>query len=547
VVPSPIAAEPSSSRRRSPRVEGRPPLGRAARARPARRRSVDERLAVPLPVRRRTVVDRHHELAVDLRDGLTVVFRAYDDAVAYRLQTALDGEIRVRDEEAGFRFPSGSTAGCRSPTARAARTRTAPHELRGGLHRPAPRELGPAEAGLPAVLVAVPNGPKGRPHRGRPRRLPRDVGHGIDGRHAGAPGPLPRLPARGDGDGDAFPQAIVTKRAAHVAVTSGRRSSPGASSRSPTATPSSRRPTSFWRLGGETATGDWSWIKGGKSQSEWLWDNIPLRRPVAGRLTTPTPTGTTSRSPSASAPATSSSTPAWSKVTDVFDLTREIDVPRARERGPRPRRRRRPSGPRRSPSPARWARRSTASASGGSPGSWSDFMDRTTSRWSRSTARWRRRPRSGRLFVDFHGAFKPTGLERRFPNAITREGLVASEWNKWSEILTRSTRCLSPSSAGCGGRWTTSPAHAECAEGRLPRPRLAAMSQGTRVHQAASTSLRKPVGKDGRQPSRTTSASPTSPPPRVDPHALRSARPRRCGRDFVVTSGGGGGDVWVGP
>jgi hypothetical protein len=24
----------------------------------------------------------------------------------------------------------------------------------------------------------------------------------------------------------------------------------------------------------ETAAGDWSWIRGGKSQSEWLWDNI---------------------------------------------------------------------------------------------------------------------------------------------------------------------------------------------------------------------------------------------------------------------------------
>ena len=99
--PSPIGLE----------VEGRPPLGRAARARPARRRSVDERLAVPVPVRRRTVVDRHHELAVDLRDGLAVVFRAYDDAVAYRFA---DGARRPRSgwtERGGrhFRFARGST------------------------------------------------------------------------------------------------------------------------------------------------------------------------------------------------------------------------------------------------------------------------------------------------------------------------------------------------------------------------------------------------------------------------------------------------------
>ena len=37
------------------------------------------------------------------------------------------------------------------------------------------------------------------------------------------------------------------------------------------------------------------------------------------------------------------------------------------------------------------------------------------------------------LMVDFHCAYKPTGLERRFPNAITREGVIASEYDKWSD------------------------------------------------------------------------------------------------------------------
>lgn len=35
------------------------------------------------------------------------------------------------------------------------------------------------------------------------------------------------------------------------------------------------------------------------------------------------------------------------------------------------------------------------------------------------------------MIVDFHGAFKPTGLERTYPNCLTREGVKGLEWNKF--------------------------------------------------------------------------------------------------------------------
>ncbi|MFT6203781.1 MAG: alpha-glucosidase [Spirosomataceae bacterium] len=38
-----------------------------------------------------------------------------------------------------------------------------------------------------------------------------------------------------------------------------------------------------------------------------------------------------------------------------------------------------------------------------------------------------------KIIVDFHGAFKPTGLERTYPNCITREGVKGLEWNKFSD------------------------------------------------------------------------------------------------------------------
>jgi alpha-glucosidase len=37
-----------------------------------------------------------------------------------------------------------------------------------------------------------------------------------------------------------------------------------------------------------------------------------------------------------------------------------------------------------------------------------------------------------KLLVDFHGAYKPTGLSRTYPNVLTSEGVKGLEHNKWS-------------------------------------------------------------------------------------------------------------------
>ncbi len=41
------------------------------------------------------------------------------------------------------------------------------------------------------------------------------------------------------------------------------------------------------------------------------------------------------------------------------------------------------------------------------------------------------------LLVDFHGAYKPTGLARTFPNFITQEGVLGNEYNKFKAAVCR--------------------------------------------------------------------------------------------------------------
>ena len=40
------------------------------------------------------------------------------------------------------------------------------------------------------------------------------------------------------------------------------------------------------------------------------------------------------------------------------------------------------------------------------------------------------------LMVDYHGAFKPTGLRVTYPNLLTREGVLGNEYNKFSDRVT---------------------------------------------------------------------------------------------------------------
>ena len=65
-----------------------------------------------------------------------------------------------------------------------------------------------------------------------------------------------------------------------------------------------------------------------------------------------------------------------------------------------------------------------------------DFMDRE----DQDMVNWYRRIikacAENRLMVDFHGAYKPDGIERTWPNMLTREGVMGNEYNKWSDRVT---------------------------------------------------------------------------------------------------------------
>ena len=65
-----------------------------------------------------------------------------------------------------------------------------------------------------------------------------------------------------------------------------------------------------------------------------------------------------------------------------------------------------------------------------------DFMDRTDQEMVGFYHRLLRAAARHHLLVDLHGAYRPTGLIRTFPNFLTQEGVLGAEYNKWSRRIT---------------------------------------------------------------------------------------------------------------
>ncbi|MCP9494901.1 MAG: glycoside hydrolase family 97 protein [Pyrinomonadaceae bacterium MAG19_C2-C3] len=65
-----------------------------------------------------------------------------------------------------------------------------------------------------------------------------------------------------------------------------------------------------------------------------------------------------------------------------------------------------------------------------------DFMDRDDQAMVAFYHRILKTAAEHRLIVDLHGAYKPTGLSRTYPNYLTQEGVLGAEYNKWTKRIT---------------------------------------------------------------------------------------------------------------
>jgi len=90
------------------------------------------------------------------------------------------------------------------------------------------------------------------------------------------------------------------------------------------------------------------------------------------------------------------------------------------------------------------------------------------------------------LIVNFHGAYKPTGIRRTYPNLITREGVLGLEYSKWSDRCDPEHELILPFTRMLAGPMDFTPGSFRTVMKENFDPQaLPPVAMGTRCHQLA--------------------------------------------------------------
>lgn len=115
-----------------------------------------------------------------------------------------------------------------------------------------------------------------------------------------------------------------------------------------------------------------------------------------------------------------------------------------------------------------------------------DFMQRNDQYMVNSYEQIAKKCAELEMLVDYHGAFKPSGLRRTYPNVVNYEGLKGNENHKWSDVITPEHNVTLPYTRMVAGPIDYTPGsmlnrNKDNFSVSFERP----VSMGTRAHQVA--------------------------------------------------------------
>jgi len=115
-----------------------------------------------------------------------------------------------------------------------------------------------------------------------------------------------------------------------------------------------------------------------------------------------------------------------------------------------------------------------------------DFMDKDDQWMVNYYHRIAKETAKREILVNFHGAYKPAGIRRMYPNVLTREGVNGGEQYKWSMRQTPEHNLTTPFSRMVAGPMDYTPGAMTNAQKKDYKPIFdQPMSMGTRCHQIA--------------------------------------------------------------
>ena len=397
------------------------------------RRTVNETIRPVVAEKRSVIPDRYNELRLSFGPKLAATFRAYDDGVAYRFETAIDGEVIVRNESAGMRLSKDDSiwialVNCRKEPG----VDCIQSNYEENYQQLTADAVPEARLGYLPITVQTAGGYLGFTEsdlRDYPglwlRRVPGEPALASD---------FARYPLEEQVFGGEFKQSLVTRRADFLARTSGTRTFPW---RVLMVSPDAAGLLGndlVYRLASPLELQDVSWIRPGQSTEEWITSRLLYGVDFKSGLNTATYRYYIDFAAEYGVEYMMFDA-GWSDAGDNTKLNADIDVPGliayANSKGV---------------AVLLWNEANALSrnleealdryAAWGARGIMVDFMDRDDQPMLRFQEHLAREAAKRRLVVNLHGVAKPTGLQRAFPNLLTREAVLGHEYNMWSERVT---------------------------------------------------------------------------------------------------------------
>ncbi|MHB8610014.1 MAG: glycoside hydrolase family 97 protein [Candidatus Acidiferrales bacterium] len=395
-------------------------LGREAKVMQSKERSVNDVLEPVVRQKFAKIRENFNEIRLEMDGGYAVVFRAYNEGAAYRLETSLpQQQVKIYGEEVNFRFPSNFVAYYPQEDSFFSHNerRYVPQKL---------SEIAPAFlATLPAV-VAAGNGVKLVIAESDVEDYPGLWLRGTGGN--GLDGTFPPYPLKEKLENEL--DFRVVESADYIAVTNGTRTFPWRVMGIAEKDGDLLTNQLVWLLEKPSQVQDASWIKPGKVAWDWWNYNNIYGVDFKAGINTQTYKYYVDFAAKYGIPYILLDA-GWYKPRNVLEVVPEINMEEltayARQKNV---------------GIILWVAWKTLDdqlipaldlyAKWGIKGIKVDFMQRSDQLLINYYYKVARETAKRKMLVDFHGDQKPASMTRTWPNLISAEGVRGLEWSKWS-------------------------------------------------------------------------------------------------------------------
>ncbi|NQT77742.1 MAG: glycoside hydrolase family 97 protein [Bacteroidetes bacterium] len=439
-----------------------------------KRRSVDQLISPVVRQKSAEVRDHFNELSISFKGKYSLIFRAYDEGVAYRWESSIKDELIVLTEEASFSFPDNYLVFFPEEE------RLFTHQEREYLYIPLEEITFDRFSSIP-LLVDVSGGPKVLITEADLQDYPGMYLQGDPDAFT-LRGKFPRFVLEEEKKNDR--DIVPVKRADYIAKVNGERTFPWRVIAIAGEDKELLANQMVFLLSEPCKIEDPSWIKPGKVAWDWWnFNNIYGVNFEAGINTE------TYKYYIDFAAANNIDyiilDEGWYELGDLTEINQEINMEEllayGKEKGV---------------GIILWVIWKTLDDQLGEVmplfEEWSiaglkiDFMQRDDQWMVDYYWRIAEEAATRKFLIDFHGSYKPAGLHRTWPNVITREGVRGMEWCKWSDKATPEMAVTLPFIRMFAGPMDYTPgamlnATKEDFEAIFATP----MSQGTRAQQLA--------------------------------------------------------------